>query len=387
MDNLDPIPLLKQYATDKSKVHLVDGDGDVVQKLTDAQAIVFGELKIPKTQRTTFKKSGTEEEYYTVETLLLLIDHRDENYLAYLKAGISAEIPTVTVMDHGKLLGLLTASQDTTSANRLSLEAGTAAAAAGLRAENRARIEIDQGQVFSENDIAFAKAVMEREQVALSKDALICSNRSFDDIYKRVRDLLTNQAAGKGKPSTSNGTAGSSGRANGASGRSRPKGARIPIIIVPAAATSLINLYNVKQFLEDKSFVDSRASREQSVSRPTLVNIERRNENTDTTTIYQVIDSVDKLRPDDWKRVVAVFTTGAEWQFKNWVWQTPLEIFNNVKGYYLKYTDEQTKDTVQRWNVTILEVHKYKRHTDRVVVGEFWDALDAFIASKRPYLL
>jgi parafibromin len=58
-----------------------------------------------------------------------------------------------------------------------------------------------------------------------------------------------------------------------------------------------------------------------------------------------------------------------------------------VKGYYLKYTDEQTKDTVQRWNVTILEVHKYKRHTDRVVVGEFWDTLDAFIASKRPYLL
>jgi hypothetical protein len=115
MSNFDPIPLLQQYATDKNSVQLVDGDGDVVQKLTDAQTVVFGELKIPKTQRTTFKKSGTEDEFYTVETLLLLIDHRDENYLAYLKAGISAEIPTVTVMDHGKLLGLLTTSRDTTS--------------------------------------------------------------------------------------------------------------------------------------------------------------------------------------------------------------------------------------------------------------------------------
>ncbi|RKP22768.1 hypothetical protein SYNPS1DRAFT_25364, partial [Syncephalis pseudoplumigaleata] len=86
--------------------------GNAVQQLTEAQGIVFGETSIPKTQRTTFKKSGTEE-YYSVETLLLMIDHRDENYLAYLKAGVSAEIPTVTVMDRGKLLSLFTASQDT----------------------------------------------------------------------------------------------------------------------------------------------------------------------------------------------------------------------------------------------------------------------------------
>ncbi|KAI9591683.1 RNA pol II accessory factor, Cdc73 family-domain-containing protein [Syncephalis fuscata] len=386
MDEFDPIPLLQQYATNKDSVQLVDAAGTAVQGLADAQTVVFGELKLPKTQKTILKKSGTEE-YYTIETLLLMVDHRDENYLAYLKSGVGAEIPTVTVMDRNKLLGMLSTSQDTSSAKRQPLD--VVSAAAGLHAEKRARTEADQAQIFSETDIANAKAVTDHEQIALSRDALICSNRSFDEIYKHVRDLLTQQSnKSKTTPSTSkDATSSKSKSSSGSSSHSRPKGARIPIIIVPAAATSMVNLYNVKQFLEDKSFIDSRNAREQSTARPTLINIERRSEGSDTTSVYQVIDSVDKLRPDDWKRVVAVFTTGAEWQFKNWVWQTPLDIFNNVKGYYLKYADEPTKDTVQRWNVTILEVHKYKRHTDQVVVGEFWDALDAFIASKRPYLL
>jgi parafibromin len=76
--------------------------------------------------------------------------------------------------------------------------------------------------------------------------------------------------------------------------------------------------------------MDSQAIREQSTTRPTSATIER-HINNDTVAVYQVIDSVDRLKPDDWKRVVAVFVTGAEWQFKNWVWQNPLDIFSNGK--------------------------------------------------------
>jgi hypothetical protein len=117
MDEFDPMPLLQQYATDQTCIQLVDATGSPVQGLTEAQTVVFGELQLDKTQRTTLKKSGTDE-YYTVETLLLMVDHRDDNYLAYLKAGVSAEIPTVTVMDRNKLLNLLTAPPDTSGSGR-----------------------------------------------------------------------------------------------------------------------------------------------------------------------------------------------------------------------------------------------------------------------------
>lgn len=51
--------------------------------------------------------------------------------------------------------------------------------------------------------------------------------------------------------------------------------------------------------------------------------------NRQTPVSYQIIDSAQKLKPEDWKRVAAVFVQGNTWQFKGWKWATPLEIFSN----------------------------------------------------------
>lgn len=78
--------------------------------------------------------------------------------------------------------------------------------------------------------------------------------------------------------------------------------------------------------------------------------------NETTKVPYEVIDNTDILRPEDWDRVVCVFTTGAEWQFKKFKWQKPVELFAQVKGFYTKWTDEQPKETIKTWNVEILSV-------------------------------
>lgn len=47
---------------------------------------------------------------------------------------------------------------------------------------------------------------------------------------------------------------------------------------------------------------------------------------------YQVIDSVSQLKSEDWNRVVAVFVSGAAWQFAEWptkIWANPAAIFEN----------------------------------------------------------
>jgi RNA pol II accessory factor, Cdc73 family, C-terminal len=73
---------------------------------------------------------------------------------------------------------------------------------------------------------------------------------------------------------------------------------------------------------------------------------------------FKIIDSVSKLadRPENWDRVVAVFATGQPWQFKNWKWSEPVDLFQNVLGVHLMYADSETNPTVQSWNCKIIKV-------------------------------
>ncbi len=104
-------------------------------------------------------------------------------------------------------------------------------------------------------------------------------------------------------------------------------------------------------------YVDSQEIRNQGGAKPSRLVIERRQKANEThKTPYHVIDSADHLRPEDWDRVVCVFTTGAEWQFKKWKWQKPVELFAHVKGFYAKWADEQPKESIKSWNVEILSV-------------------------------
>lgn len=108
------------------------------------------------------------------------------------------------------------------------------------------------------------------------------------------------------------------------------------------------------------SFVDSQEMRDKGVAKPSNIKIERRQKPNETQkTYYQVIDSTDHMKAEDWDRVVCVFTTGAEWQFKKWKWQKPIEVFTHVKGFYAKWADEIPKENIKSWNVEILSVSAY----------------------------
>jgi parafibromin len=133
---------------------------------------------------------------------------------------------------------------------------------------------------------------------------------------------------------------------NATAPKATPKMEFVPLIVIPSAVQSLITMYNVKDLLQFQKFIPGETYRSQGMNKPVSVYIER-----DASKIgaklpvkYQVIDSVDKLKPTDWYRVlfnfrgriVAVFALGQEWQFKGWKWKQPVEIFNS--GKFLKLT-------------------------------------------------
>ncbi|EHB12236.1 Parafibromin [Heterocephalus glaber] len=165
------------------------------------------------------------------------------------------------------------------------------------------------------------------------------------------------------------------------------KGSRTPIIIIPAATTSLKTMLNAKDLLQYLKFVPSDEKQKQGCQRENETLIQRRKDQMQprgtaisVTVPYRVVDQPLKLMPQDWDRVVAVFVQGPAWQFKGWPWLlpdgSPVDIFAKIKAFHLKYDEVHLDPNIQKWDVTVLELSYHKRHLDRPVFLRFWETLD-----------
>lgn len=85
---------------------------------------------------------------------------------------------------------------------------------------------------------------------------------------------------------------------------------------------------------------------------------------------------------EDWRRVVAVFAFGQDWQFRDYKWSQPVDLFHRVRGFHLQYADEGTNPAVAKWNVHVLRIHRERRHLDSTTVHEFWTDLDKFMSAR-----
>ena len=105
---------------------------------------------------------------------------------------------------------------------------------------------------------------------------------------------------------------------------------------------------------------------------------------------FEVVNSVLGFSDSQWKRVVAVFVNGQEWQFKDWLEKIGnqkkyVELFLRVRGYYLHFQDlaGTLPDIVTKWNIKLLALQRNKRHQDVTVFTELWTDLEAFLKKER----
>ena len=100
--------------------------------------------------------------------------------------------------------------------------------------------------------------------------------------------------------------------------------------------------------------------------------------------IFEICSNVRKFNRNDWKRVVAVFVQGDDFEFKDWPKSESIStILQKVKGYYLKYEDNPLNNNIKKWNVEILEISRNKRHFDSSLQNKFWSSLSEFLSSPR----
>ncbi|XP_039765649.1 parafibromin [Pararge aegeria] len=177
-------------------------------------------------------------------------------------------------------------------------------------------------------------------------------------------------------------------------GAKRPS--RTPIIIIPAAGTSLITMYNVKDMLQDLKFVPVEQKKTEGAVRENEVLLQRRkgpqtdqvpNNATTITVPYRVVDNPSRLSAAEWDRVVAVFVQGPAWQFKGWPWDgNPVQIFANICAFHLKFDEMKLDANVARWAVTVIHLSRTKRHLDRAALLGFWETLDKHMMKNKPHL-
>jgi parafibromin len=216
----------------------------------------------------------------------------------------------------------------------------------------------------------------------------------------------------------------SSSKPAAAAGASKPppfKGN--PIIVVPNALTAPVSMFNSREFFCDARYVTAAAAKKANgAAKPKIVTCERRLTKTGKAVTFEIIDTVQKLAPDDWRRVVAVVVQGKTWQFKGWKTDqgkkgknkevllekfeepvstrttrtTPLplrspnstqvEIFGRHFGFYIGLEGDPIPDTIKAWAVKQGKINRDKRGLDAVTQTQFWQNLEEWLYLYKPGL-
>ncbi|KAI7904557.1 RNA pol II accessory factor, Cdc73 family-domain-containing protein [Cokeromyces recurvatus] len=400
----DPLSLLREFTINDKPVTLLNEEGEKVMNITEAKKIKFTDDAIfPRDTPTNFKKTNaTDNETYTLETLIFLVQTSQVDNSVYFKECRTRGIEHVSIVDRRKILDYLTGKVDQ-SPNVSISNLGEKRTRDDANYFDSTTKKMKVNPLTSANSIKTVKEVLSREREMTTRSTILKGSKNFTHAINLAKQLVlgkdvptnprpnTTQKSGASQPSSSNHK--SSSASIKPSTKSTPINKtpklsskdRIPIIIVPAAPTAKFTLYNIKQFLEEQKYVDSQVLREEGLKKPERVTVERTKSNGQIVP-YHIVDSVANFKQNDWDRVCCVFVAGQLWQFKGWKWEKPVDLFSHVKGFYPKWSSDKINAPASEWAVAEMNIHRSKRHMDKATVSQFWDALDSYNATHKPYL-
>ncbi|KAF7732025.1 accessory factor associated with RNA polymerase II [Apophysomyces ossiformis] len=378
---MDPLRLLREFTMANKPVILVNSNEEIVNSVAQATKVSFDTHTFPRQAPTAFRKGAAGEDVYTLDTLIFLVQNAHLDNSAYFKECRAQDIEHVSIIDKKKILDYLTGKID-------SLPNIADVRTSGKRPRDEDEKDLvpadKKGKTTTSkaDDAAFVKGVLAIERVLKTKESVMRGTRDFSSAIALTQKLLFGK--GVGRSSSKSGSRHSSSQPSQHTTKLSSKD-KIPLIIVPAAPTAKLTLYNIKQFLEESKFVDSQTLRESGVRKPEQVTVERRKPDGQIVP-YHVVDSIVNLKQSDWDRVCCVFVTGQAWQFKGWKWERPLELFQHVKGFYPRWDGTTVEGQARNWAVADVEINRNWRHMDRASVAQLWDQIDRYNANHKSFL-
>lgn len=340
---------------------LVDKDSEITDDITKGKSLLIGDDTFALDENTRFEVN---DEPITLRTVYNAWLTRDLSIADYISASDERGIPNLRFLQRTDLITWLDGSStESDNIKPLEGEAKPAAAAAAAAAEEA---DEEGASLKRPADAALLEEIYHQERRLIDHNKALRGNKNLDfsNVAEESRKRIIS-AFKKGARAGADPRAQPSASA-GASSRNTD-----PIILISPSASSLINMSNVKDFLETGVFNPTPSSvgaanvQRISHASPRLGNLR-----------FFVTDSVERFKPDYWNRVVAVFVTGQAWQLKPYQWSDPNVLFQRVLGFALLFKGDPIPPTLAQWNVTVETVERSQRFRDREVVQRIWDRIE-----------
>lgn len=349
---------------------------------------------------------------YTVGDIIFFLKKQNEKRGTYLKLCKENNLKNIKQIDRKVLLNLLKGSlsfkidnilstKDDLASNKVSGNDKTnKMPKAGKRAKNDKR-KRKRDPTQPNNELELVKYWKKKQQPLSTLNSILQGNVDFGKIFettinfiksKSVEELKTISTASIHQKNKKNKTS---------------RNTIYPIIIVPALATSTINISTVTEFLES-----GKLSLLEDRSKATVIADGEKSHITHGNRLYRIESNINKIKPEDYDKITAVFLNGKKWQFKNWPQELkqPSEsevkhnkhvnnrnkkdgekeiatIFARILGIYVYFDDTKVNKDIKDWNILKIKLKRQRRNLDQIQSHRIWEAITNFISSKKQHLL
>ena len=160
-----------------------------------------------------------------------------------------------------------------------------------------------------------------------------------------------------------------------------------PLILVPPSSSALLNMHNIKRFLEEGVFVPPEEALAANPKKEVYLRCMRREGRDPRRPVKYHVTDKDPSRKEDWDRLVSVGVLGKAWQFKRWPFKGAssgdmVDTFLKVAGVYFHYADEPIDPLIKQWNVKLIPISRHNRANDGTAQRAFWEYVDGFVAAR-----
>jgi hypothetical protein len=387
---IDPLDYLRKNIK-QSKNIIREGDN-----------LIFEDgVKLPLNAQSALMSANHKEKHYTLGSLWLFLKFK-ENLKDYMTEAHSQKIEFIEPLDREKIIEFFIKDMDNidildneirpktlitlgkkTKGTHLDIFYKNKNAKPEDAKKKEKYMLMQKQQELKDKNLCIMDYIYSHEKKSLNRNSLMKppeNNLSFEFLLNMTRKIFTSEGGLKEQEEAKS-------FLDELIESSEGLGTSKLIIVVPPSFTEG-NLCekNAKAFLHDGKYINLNML--ENDEKDLLIE-----DNSDNNFFYkiqgkdllfEICSNVRRFNKNDWKRVVAVFVQGDDWEFKDWPRsENPTTILQKVKGYYMKYNNNPTNKNIKKWNVDILEISRNKRHFDASIQNKFWSSLSEFLSVPR----
>lgn len=355
------LQVLREHLSKNQPVTLLDDQGKETQDIIAAKKLSLNNQEFSLDQPTDFIIDNAS---IPLRVILHCWLHRDSSAADYLADCQEKQLTNISFLQRTDLINWLSGSSETSqyisTGKQEGEETGSSTADAAVSTTKDLLLE----------------QTLDHERVLLDHNSSLRGFKptNFGYLIKEAELKLVHSLKNSRRSKQPGGSGVSKSNVN----KKAPR--KDPIILIPSAASSIFTIANIRQFLEESKYIHPR---DLPAAQSDLTTTVKKFDRFSKPIKFLIVNNTRLFtKPEYWDRVVAVFTTGHTWQFNNYQWSNPAELFQRCKGYYFHFSGDIVPKHVDQWNVQKVELDKNKRFKDIEVLRYFWNTMEKELVAR-----